>query len=88
MTRTNWIIIGLAYIIGLLSTNLMIDSTSGLALHRLTMVSIILIGLAVVMAIAQLTQRGISSKIKARVWISACIVAIFAVVYFQLRIPQ
>jgi competence protein ComEC len=88
MTRTNWIIIGLAYIIGLLSTNLIIDSTSGLVLKRLVILSVILLTLAVVMAIAQRTQRVISSKIKARVCFLACIVAIFAVVYFQLRIPQ
>ncbi|MEY2832576.1 MAG: hypothetical protein RLZZ574_1834, partial [Cyanobacteriota bacterium] len=58
MTRTNWIIIGLAYIIGLLSTNLIIDSTSGLVLKRLVILSVILLTLAVFMAIAQHTQRA------------------------------
>lgn len=88
MTRTNWIIIGLAYIIGLLSTNVIIDSTSGLTLQRLAILSVILLILAVVMAIAQRTNKIVASKIKTHVWIVAVIVAIFAVVYFQLRIPQ
>ncbi|MEN9517586.1 MAG: hypothetical protein RLZZ381_174, partial [Cyanobacteriota bacterium] len=106
MTRTNWIIIGLAYIIGLLSTNVIIDSTSGgLNLQRLAILSVILLILAVVMAIIlirvrltasplgqallpQRTNRIVAGKIKTHVWIVAAIVAIFAVVYFQLRIPQ
>ncbi|NJO98439.1 MAG: DUF4131 domain-containing protein [Pleurocapsa sp. CRU_1_2] len=96
MNRTNWIIIGLAYIIGLLSTSLMIDSTSGLTLKRLAMGSAILVALAAFMAItlrvgfaiAQRRRSTVALKIKARVWIVAVMVAIFAVGYFQLRIPQ
>ncbi len=88
MNRTNWIIIGLAYIIGLLSTSLMIDSTSGLSLKRLAMGTAILVALAAFMAIAQRRWITVALKIKARVWIVAVMVAIFAVGYFQLRIPQ
>lgn len=88
MNRTNWIIIGLAYIIGLLSTSLMIDSTSGLTLKRLAMGSVILVALAALIAIAQRRQSRFALKIKARIWIVAVMVAIFAVGYFQLRIPQ
>jgi competence protein ComEC len=80
MTRTNWIIIGLAYIIGLLSTSLIASSTSGLTLKQLVVLSITLIGLALLMAI--------TSKIKPRILIAAVMVAIFAVGYFQLRIPR
>jgi competence protein ComEC len=92
MTRTIWIVIGLAYIIGLLSTNLVTSSASGLTLNltlkQLAMLSVIFIGLAVFMAIAQRTQKVIASKIKTHVWIVAVVVAIFAVGYLQLRIPR
>jgi competence protein ComEC len=90
MTRTNWIIIGLAYIIGLLSTNLITPSASGLTLKHLAMLSIAFIGLALLMAIAQrIPIRGvIASKIKTRILIVAVVVAIFAVGYLQLRIPR
>jgi competence protein ComEC len=96
MTRTNWIVIGLAYIIGLLSTNLITPSASGLTLKQLVMLSVIFAGLAILLAItlrvdftiAQRTQRLVSSKIKPHVWIVAVMVAIFAVGYLQLRIPR
>jgi competence protein ComEC len=111
MTRTNWIIIGLAYIIGLLSTNVIINSASGLTLKQLVMVSAIFTGLAILLAIilrigfmrsgisnyarqvlqgaiAQRTNKIVAGKIKTHVWIMAVMVAIFAVGYFQLRIPQ
>ncbi|MEN9567069.1 MAG: hypothetical protein RLZZ69_2265, partial [Cyanobacteriota bacterium] len=51
MTRTNWIVIGLAYIIGLLSTNLITPSASGLTLKQLVMLSVIFAGLAILLAI-------------------------------------
>jgi competence protein ComEC len=89
MTRTNWIIIGLAYIIGLLSTSLINPSTFGLTLKQWAMLSIAFSGLALLMAIAQRTRNPIaSSRIKPRILIAAVMVAIFAVGYFQLRIPR
>lgn len=87
MTRTNWIIIGLAYIIGLLSTSLVAASTFGLTLKQLVVLSIALIGLALLIEIAQRTSN-LASKIKPRILIAAVMVAIFAVGYFQLRIPR
>jgi competence protein ComEC len=88
MTRTNWIIIGLAYIIGLLSTSFIASSTSSLTLNQLVMLSVIFIGLAGLIAIAQPGRNPIVSKIKPQILIVAVVVAIFAVGYFQLRIPR
>ncbi|MEY2857034.1 MAG: hypothetical protein RLZZ74_1346 [Cyanobacteriota bacterium] len=88
MTRTNWIIIGIAYIIGLLSTSLLPPTASGWTLKQLTLLSVIFIGLAVFVAIAQRTRNSIASKIEPRILLVAVVVAIFAVGYFQLRIPQ
>jgi competence protein ComEC len=88
MTRTNWIIIGLAYIIGLLLTSLFPPTASGWTLKQLALLSGILIALAVVIAIAQRTKRAIAGKIEPRIFLLAVMVAIFAVGYFQLRIPQ
>jgi competence protein ComEC len=88
MTRTNWIIIGLAYIVGLLSTSLIASSTSGLTLKQLTMLSIALVGLALLIAMGERIQNPITSKIKPQILIVAVMVAIFAMGYFQLRIPR
>ncbi|MEL7007070.1 MAG: ComEC/Rec2 family competence protein [Cyanobacteria bacterium J06588_4] len=81
MTRISWIIIGLAYILGLLSTSLLTDAASGLALKQIAVLAGINIGLAIVGAIAL-------RKIQARIWIVAAVVALLAAVYFQVRIPQ
>lgn len=88
MTRANWIIIGLAYIIGLLSTSLINPSTAGLTLKQLVVLLIALISLALLMAIALQVRFAIASKIKPRILITAVMVAIFAGGYFQLRIPR
>jgi competence protein ComEC len=88
MTRTNWIIIGLAYIIGLLSISLFPQTASGLTLNQLASLAVILIGLGVFIAIAQGTKKVIAGRIEPRIWLVAVMVAIFAVGYFQLRIPQ
>jgi competence protein ComEC len=85
MTRNGWIILCLAYIVGLLSTNLLTFPSSGLTKEQLLMIVSGLIGIAVVSAIITLHKFG---KINYRLWIVAAIVAILAVVYFQLRIPQ
>lgn len=84
MTRNSWIILCLAYIVGLLSTNLVTFPSSGLTKEQLLIVVSGLSGITAVSAIA-LHKFG---KINYKLWIVAAIVAILAVVYFQLRIPQ
>ena len=83
MTRNSWIILCLAYIIGLLSTNLFAVSSSGLATRQLCIAIAFFSVLTLISAIA-LKKLRISSK----VWLGAAIVAILAVFHFQLRIPQ
>ncbi len=85
MTRNGWIILCLAYIVGLLSTNLVTFPSSGLTKEQLLIVFLGLSGITVVSAIIALHKFG---KINYKLWIVAAIVAILAVVYFQLRIPQ
>ena len=84
MTRNHWIIICLAYIVGLLSTNLIADSTSGFTLQQLCLLILGLIGFVFISKFV--LQRQI--KIKTQMGIPAVIVAVMAVLYFQLRIPQ
>ncbi|MGF1588472.1 MAG: ComEC/Rec2 family competence protein [Pleurocapsa sp.] len=82
MIRTDWIILCLAYIIGLISTNLLTFPTSGFDPRKLCILAAGLIGLALICAIA------LRKSFKIYIWIGAAIVAILAVLYFQLRIPQ
>ncbi|WP_019506075.1 ComEC/Rec2 family competence protein [Pleurocapsa sp. PCC 7319] len=84
MARNNWIILCLAYIVGLLSTNLFAFSSSGFSKTHFLIIALGLIGLAFVQAIALHKLLRISYQ----VWASAAIIAIMAVVYFQLRIPR
>jgi competence protein ComEC len=85
MTRNGWIILCLAYIVGLLSTNLVTFPSSGLTKEQLLMMVSGLIGITVVSAIIALHKFG---KINYRLWLGTAIVAIVAVFYFQLRIPH
>ena len=80
MTRNDWIILCLAYIVGLLSTNL-ISSSSDFTTQQLWWL-VGSIGLSIILAIVLLRP------LKSRIWLGAAIVAILAVWYFQLRIPQ
>ncbi len=82
MTRNSWIILCLAYIVGLLFTNFTVTS-SGFTTQQLCILVAGLSGLALVAAIA-----GKKLRIPTKVWWSAAIVAILAIFYFQLRIPQ
>ncbi|MEL6578993.1 MAG: ComEC/Rec2 family competence protein, partial [Cyanobacteria bacterium J06621_12] len=81
MTRISWIIIGLAYIFGLLSTSLVTHSAPGLTLKQVAILTGINMGVGAVVAIA-------FRKIPARIWLAAAVVALLATVYLQLRIPQ
>ena len=84
MNRNSWIIFCLAYVIGLLSANWWVFPSSGFDWHKLGILATGLIGLAIVIAIA--AARFHKSQYK--LWLSAGIVGVMAVVYFQLRIPQ
>ena len=84
MTRDRWIILCLAYIVGLLSTNLLGFSTTGFTPRQLGILAAGLIGLAAICAFALRTRTRTSYHI----WIIAAIVAFSSVLYFQFRIPQ
>lgn len=83
MTRNAWIVICLAYIVGLLSTNFFFNTSLGLTPRQLCIAIAFLSGLTLVSAIA-LKKLMISGK----VWFSVTIIAVLAVFYWQLRIPQ
>ena len=84
MTSDRWIIICLAYIVGLLSTNLFDFSTTGFSLQQWGILAAGLTILAVVCAFALRKRvRTLYST-----WIVAVIVALLSVLYFQFRIPQ
>ncbi len=97
MNRHSWIILCLAYIVSLLSTNLFAFSSSGFTRQQLLL---LVGGLISLSAIAVLVDNGFGTgkpprlnalKIFKRAykqWLSTAIVAILAIVYFQLRIPQ
>lgn len=86
MTPNSWIILCLAYIVGLLSTNLVNWQLSVEGITYLYMAIAILSGLAIILGIFAL-----KSDYKQPLWqlgLGTSIVALLAVVYFQLRIPQ
>ena len=84
MTRNSWIIFCLAYIVGLLSTNLYPLPSSGFDWQQLGITATGLMGLAIVAAMVTSPMRRFSYKL----WLCAGIVALLAVVHFQLRVPQ
>jgi competence protein ComEC len=92
MNRNSWIIICLAYIVGLLATNLVAFPSSGFTGQQLLIFTLGLGSITVVSAITLRVRFAIAlhkfGKINYRLWIVAAIVAILAVIYFQLRIPQ
>ena len=96
MNRHSWIILCLAYIVSLLSTNLFAFSSSGFTGQQLIWLTGGLISLS---AIAVLADNGFGSKpprLNAleifkrayKQWLGIAIVAILAIAYFQVRIPQ
>ena len=84
MSRNIWTILCLAYIVGLLSTGLFNWSNSDW--QNLAIVAIGLAGLSIFISI--LVTRFPYVRKYSKVCLSAGIIAIFALVYFQLRIPQ
>jgi competence protein ComEC len=86
MTRNSWIIFCFAYICGLLWANLGSDAIyANLWLYLLsTALGITVLALVIAFVMSHLNQWRSLYKF----WLGAAIVAILAVVYFQLRIPQ
>lgn len=85
MTRTDWIILCLAYIVGLLSTNLIALGASGFT-QQFWWLSAGLVGLGCLAAIAAALFK-LNQQINPQICLGAGIVAVLAVLYFQLRIP-
>lgn len=81
MTRNDWIMLCLAYIVGLLFTNLIADTTS---VSTVAQLSLVVTGLIVLALISKI----VLGKIKTKTYIAAIAVAMLAICYWQLRIPQ
>ncbi len=86
MTPNSWIILCLAYIVGLLSTNLVNWQLLGEGISYVPMAIAIVSGLVVILGI--FASKSGYKKPQWQLWLGAGIVALLAVVYFQLRIPQ
>ena len=86
MNRNSWTILCLAYIVGLLSTGLFDYYNSSFIWQNSTIVAIALAGLSIVFSLAIAHFRHLRAYRK--VCLAAGVVAILALVYFQLRIPQ
>jgi competence protein ComEC len=86
MNRDRWIILCLAYVVGLLSTGLLTFLSFDSSWQEIAIIATGLVGLSIVAAViaARCDYAGANS----RICLAAGIVAILAVVYLQLRIPQ
>ena len=84
MSRNSWTIICLAYIVGLLSTGLFNWSNSGW--QSWATVAIGLAGLSILASLFIVRFRYLRKY--RQICLATGIIAIFALVYFQLRIPQ
>ena len=82
MNRYSWIVICLAYIVGLFATGLFYFTIDRVSWFIILKIGIILFLLGV------FAKFIIKTKIDNKVWLTAIIIAILAVVYFNLRIPQ
>lgn len=86
MNRDRWIILCLAYVVGLLSTGLFTFLRFDSSWQQIAIIATGLSGLSIVAAV--FTARLGYVRANSRIWLVAGIVAILAVVYLQLRIPQ
>ncbi len=82
MNRYSWIIICLAYIIGLLTTSLFYFTNANFSLLVVLKIGLLLFLLGIV------AKFIVRDKIDRQIWLSAILIAIFAVIYFSWRIPQ
>jgi competence protein ComEC len=86
MNRDRWIILCLAYVVGLLSTGILTFLPFNSYWQEIAIIATGLGGLSIVAAI--ITARFGYVRASSRIWLAAGIIAIVAVVYLQLRIPQ
>ncbi len=84
MNRSDWIVITLAYIVGLLATGLFYFDTLEPSWFDLIIVAISLGILGIVSSFVISKYLKITQK----VWLIAYAIALFAVIYFQFRIPS
>ncbi len=86
MNRDRWIILCLAYVVGLLSTGLLTFLPFNSFWQELAIIAAGLAGISLVATViaARFDYVGANS----RIWLAAGVIAILAIVYLQLRIPQ
>jgi competence protein ComEC len=86
MNRIGGIILCLAYILGLFSTGFLNFSQSSFPWQGLLIIAFVFLGFG--LAIPLIGKRFCLTAPQIKIWILAATIAIFAVVYFQLRLPQ
>ncbi|AFZ33641.1 ComEC/Rec2-related protein [Stanieria cyanosphaera PCC 7437] len=86
MNRHSWTIFCLAYLVGLLSTSWLTFSNPEVAGESLFKVGIGLGGLTLISA--WIVYRCTSIRLRKSFWLEVFIIAIVAVIYFQVRVPQ
>lgn len=86
MNRDRWIILCLAYVAGLLSTGLLTFLSFDSSWQEIAIIATGLGGLSIVATViaARFGYAGANS----RIWLAVGVIAILAVVYLQLRMPQ
>ncbi|MEL6440675.1 MAG: ComEC/Rec2 family competence protein [Cyanobacteria bacterium J06621_8] len=86
MSRSDLVILGLAYLGGLLSTNLIADQEPFLTSYQLGLLLVVMVSLC---AIAKfILKTPLVREIKLRTGVMALIVALAAVCYLQVRMPR
>ncbi|BAU65308.1 ComEC/Rec2-related protein [Stanieria sp. NIES-3757] len=86
MNRHSWTIFCLAYLVGLLSTGWLTFSDAEVAKESLIKVGIGLGGLTLISA--WIIGRYVHVRLRKSFWLEVFIIAILAVIYFQIRVPQ
>ncbi|GAB4237779.1 MAG: ComEC/Rec2 family competence protein [Stanieria sp.] len=86
MNRHSWTIFCLAYLVGLLSTGWLNFSDAEVAKESLIKVGIGLGGLTLISAC--IIGRYVRVRLRKSFWLEVFIIAIVAVIYFQIRVPQ
>ena len=84
MNKSDWIIITLAYIVGLLATGLFYFDTLGASWFDFLTIAISLGILSIISSFV--VSKYI--KVKQKIWLIAYAIAFLAVIYFQLKIPS
>ena len=84
MNKSDWVVLTFAYIIGLIATGLFYFDTLEPSWHDLIIVAI---SLSIFGALSSFVVSKYI-KIKQQVWFIAFAIALFAVIYFQFRIPS